>query len=160
MHIRFKSGTTKTIDVSKPKPSWELRQTAPEVINMIDSLLERHTDAWVAQLLNKRGFNSGISQPLHAKMVGRLRRDYNLKSFYERLKEKGLLTDEEITKLLCVTPSSIKRWRQMGIIKEVACTDRPDFLYEITDELPVKGKWKNRRHSTNLKVTTNSAKEV
>ena len=59
IHIRFKGGTSKTIEIAKPKPAWEIRQTSSEVINMIDSLLEEHTDAEVAQIINERGFNSG-----------------------------------------------------------------------------------------------------
>ena len=161
IHIRFKGGTSKIINISKPKPAWEQRQTTPEVINMIDKLLDQYTDVEIAQKLNERGLNSGMAQFFHAKMVWRLRNDYHLKSLYERLRKKGLLNSGEIAKLLNVKPSLIKLWRQKGIIKGVPYTDRPDFLYEEPgDNYPIKGKWKCRCLSTNSKVITDSTKEV
>jgi len=52
LHIRFKGGATKTIYVPKPKPCNESRQTDPEVVKIIDRLLDNYIDREVAAQLN------------------------------------------------------------------------------------------------------------
>jgi hypothetical protein len=161
VHMRFKGGTSKTIELPKPKNSWELRQTESKIIHIIDQLLDQYTDAQIAQKLNEQGLHSGMVQDFHSKMVGRLRRDHHLKSRYHRLREKGLLNEKEIATLLNVMPSCIKRWRRLGIIKGVPYNDRNDCLYERPgDNAPVRGKWKHRQKTVDLKLVTNETMEV
>lgn len=161
IHIRFKGGTTKTIDISKPQVCWELKKATSEVIEVIDKLLENHTDGEIAKKLNEQCLISGWGKAFTPKIILRLKRNYNLKSFYERLRSRGLLNAEEMGKILDIKPSVVKSWRQKGILTGVPYTDRPDFLYEnIGDKLPVKGTRKCQRISGKLKVITNNAMEV
>ena len=47
-------------------------------------------------------------------MVRRLRIDYALRSRYDRLRERGLITTDELAERLNVCTDTIKRWRRAG----------------------------------------------
>ena len=79
MQIRFKGGATRTLVLPLPLSAWQERTTSPDVIRQIDRLLDTHTDADIAAELNRRGCRSGMKLELTAKIVGKLRRDYQLK---------------------------------------------------------------------------------
>ena len=49
-------------------------------------------------------------------MVQRLRRDYQIKTRYDRLREEGLLTLDETAALLGVSSRTIKIWCQRGLL--------------------------------------------
>src|SRR5207248_1496538 len=77
-HIRFKGGATQTINVPLPPPFAQSRFTAPETLAAIDRLLDKYTDAQVAEQLNQQGyrtFEGLLFQSLH---VSQLRRDHGL----------------------------------------------------------------------------------
>jgi transcriptional regulator with XRE-family HTH domain len=80
-------------------------------------------------------------------MIGRLRHDYQLKSRFERLRAKGLLTRDEMAKALGVTFSTVKAWRNKGWLRAVAYNDKNDYLYEPPGrDAPKKFKWKKGRY--------------
>jgi Recombinase zinc beta ribbon domain len=58
--VRFRGGSTQTITV----PISHGRCSAPELIALIDQLLEDHTDAEVAEQLNQRGWRTGRREAL------------------------------------------------------------------------------------------------
>ena len=82
------------------------------------------------EVLNQRGALSGWGQRFNSRIVARLRRDYQLKSRYERLREKGLLTLEEMSARLDIGPSCVITWRNHGILRGYPVNDRDDWLYE------------------------------
>jgi hypothetical protein len=43
LHLRFKGGAHRTVQLPLPLRSWEQRQTSPEVVAEIDRLLDEHT---------------------------------------------------------------------------------------------------------------------
>jgi transcriptional regulator with XRE-family HTH domain len=63
-------------------------------------------------------------------MINRLRRDYRLKSRFQRLREAGLLTQKEIAKQLGISKSTVHDWRRSGLIKAIAYNDKSEYLFE------------------------------
>ena len=59
-----------------PKTAWELRQTAPHVVEAIDQLLDHHTHAEIAAILNARGHTSGEGRPFHPLIVREVPRTF------------------------------------------------------------------------------------
>ena len=69
----------------------------------------------------------------------RLRRDYGLKKRYDRLRDAGMLTLEEMAILLDVNVQTVKIWRRHGLLKADAYNDKNECLYEHPgDDPPVK----------------------
>ncbi len=130
MQIRFKGGATREFELPRPLTSWQLWQTTPKAIEQIDRLLASHTDGETAEELNRRGFHSGKGLPFDARIVARLRRDYCLKSRYNRLRELGKLTQAEIAERLGVSTATIRAWRRRGRIIGHAYNDKNECLYD------------------------------
>jgi DNA invertase Pin-like site-specific DNA recombinase len=137
--IRLNGGTTHTLHLELPKPSWELHQTPAAVVKLVDQLLEDHADAEVARQLNGLGMQSGWGHEFNQSIVRRIREQYHLQSQYERLRARGLLTMQEIGERLDVQPDTIKRWRRAGLLRAHRYTGRGECLFEIPDATsPVK----------------------
>lgn len=128
--VRFKGGATRELRLSLPKPSWQLRQTPTAVVAEIDRLLEGHTDHETAELLNASGMRSGEGLPFRRLMVRRIRIDYGLKTQYERLRARGLLSATEIARYLKVCTATIADWRRAGLLKAFQYNDNGQYLYE------------------------------
>lgn len=92
MHVRFKGGATRSLNLPAPVQTWDLNRTKKEIVSQIDELLGQYTDAEIADILNKEGKRSGMGLSFGPITVGTIRRKYGLKSRYERLREQGLLT--------------------------------------------------------------------
>jgi hypothetical protein len=107
VHIRFKGGTTETLELPAPRPHWETWKTPPEGVAEIDRLLDSYTDRQVAEKLNEQGLRSGKGNMFHSKMIADIRKAYDLKSRYFRLCEFGLLTVKEMATKLKVSSNTI-----------------------------------------------------
>jgi hypothetical protein len=130
VHVRFHGGASKTLELPRPLIAWELRTTPAEVVAEIDRLTDHYTDKRIVQILNQRGALSGCGQRFNSRIVARLRREYQLKPRYDRLREKGLLTLQEMSDRLEVTPKCVIHWRNHGLLRAYPFNDRDDWLYE------------------------------
>ena len=160
--VCFRGGVTRELALPLAQPSWQVRQTPAEVVAEIDALLDNHTEGQIARILNARGHVSGEGRPFHAIMVKRLRRDYELKTRHDRLREAGMLTLGEIADLLGVATSTVKIWRARGLLRAHAFNDKNAFLYEHPgDDPPVKhpGRRLSKRRRF-PEVVPNPTKEV
>lgn len=82
VHVRFRGGLTRTLDVDLPLP-WKHAHTTPqEVLEAIRTCGEEKTSAKVARILNEKGFKTGMNQPFNKGKVQRLRRIHHLTSRY------------------------------------------------------------------------------
>jgi hypothetical protein len=136
LQLRFKGGAQRTLKLPLPLRSWELRQTSPEVVREIDRLLDEHTYPEIAEILQQRGFLSGEHVPFNARIVARIQRSYGLKSRYDRLREAGLLTAEEMSRLLGLSRSRVNIWRRHGLLRAHAYNDKSDYLYDPLGDNP------------------------
>ena len=130
VHVRFRGGATRTLTLPRPAPAWALRQTSPEVVAEIDRLLDAHTDVPIARILTEHGFRSGMGKTVTPTMVARVRDHYHLKSRYDRLRERGLLTLVEVAGALGISTATAKQWRLAGLLPACAYNDKPQCLYE------------------------------
>ena len=124
MHVRFKAGTSRTLVLPRPKFPWETWTTDPEVVKQIDCLLDHHTNNQVASILNGEGYNSGQRKKFDGYRISRLIRAYGLKIRYERLRQSGLLTREELAAIQGVNRATISKWREKGRIKGHLADDK------------------------------------
>ena len=63
-------------------------------------------------------------------MIGRIQKDYGLKSRYDRLREAGMLTCSELAQLLGISPQTVCRWRNQGRLRSHAYNDKGGCLFE------------------------------
>ena len=155
--IRFNGGATHTLTLPLPKSAWALRQTSSEVVSEIDRLLDHHTDAETATLLNDRGMTSGAGKRFTRLRVRNVRITYDLKDRFSRLRARGLLTLDEIAARLNVCSHTIKVWRRAGLLRAHRYDDRGEYLFEPPGpDAPIKHKWKMRTKSKVSTPTSNT----
>jgi DNA invertase Pin-like site-specific DNA recombinase len=128
--VRFNGGATRTLHLSPPKTAWQLRKSAPAVVAEVDRLLDNHTEAEIAELLNRKGLTSGMGKRFHRLIVRRIRSVYSLKTRYTRLRARGLLSISETAKLLHVCQTTIKLWRRAGLLTAHRYDDKDQYLFE------------------------------
>ncbi|RZB31442.1 MAG: hypothetical protein AEth_00680 [Candidatus Argoarchaeum ethanivorans] len=129
-NVRFKGGAQKNLTIPLPPKGWQHALTEPKVVELVDELLNNYKYAEIATILNKGGHKSGSGLPFDRKLVGAIRRNYDLKTRYARLRKSGNLTINEITKLLGVDKRKIWELRDKGALKAYQYNDRNECLYE------------------------------
>ena len=142
--VRLRGGATRQIVIEREAPAWQRYKTPPEVVTQIDELLDHHTDAEIATILNERGCRTGYGAPFRPLRVQAIRSDYELKSRYDRLRARGLLTVDETATTLAVSTTTIKKWRAIGLLSGYAYNDRRCYLYELPDDPPTKQQGRKR----------------
>jgi DNA invertase Pin-like site-specific DNA recombinase len=130
MHIRFRGGEVTSFTIPIPPPAWKARQTEPEVLALLDRLLDDHTDAEVADALNAAGHRSGEGKAFTGRIVLGLRRGNDLASHSERLRSRGLLTPGQIAERLGVHTSTITAGRRAGLLVSHKANDKNERLFE------------------------------
>jgi DNA invertase Pin-like site-specific DNA recombinase len=127
VHIRFPGGATRTLELPLPLRA---NVTQRAVISEIDRLLDQDSYQAIAGILNSQGFVSGGGKLFCGRMIARLTNEYGLKSRFERLREKGMLTLDEIAQRLGVSTKSVKIWRAAGLLHAHLSNDKNEYLYE------------------------------
>ena len=144
LQIRFKGGAHKTLNLPLPLQSWQKWVTPSAVVNEIDRLLNNHTVLQIAALLNEQGTESGTGKRFHPQLVTRLVRSYGLKPRYDRLREAGLLTLQEMADALHISPTHVKIWNRHGLIRGHAYNGKNECLFEPPgDDAPRKAQGTN-----------------
>jgi len=134
--VRFRGGATRQFELPIPPTAWEMRQTSKQIVAEIDTLLDDHNEAEIANILNDRGRVSGEGKRFHARIVGRIRRDYKIRTRYDRLRDAGMLAVDEMADLLGVSTATVKVWRRHGLLRAHAYTNKNEYLYEHPGENP------------------------
>lgn len=126
-HIRFRGGRTETLTAENPKSASEQIKTPPEIVEVVDRLLDYYTCAEIAKKLNNDGYRPGFSakkarfnDTFTAKKVNYLVHRYNLRMRYERLRDKGYLNAKEMAERLNIHQHTVVSWAKAGILKK-AC---------------------------------------
>ena len=79
-HARLAGGQARALTLPVPEPAWKIRQAKPATIAEIDKLLDHHTTAEIAAILQSRGLANGEERPYSLTMVHRVIRTYHLRS--------------------------------------------------------------------------------
>jgi DNA invertase Pin-like site-specific DNA recombinase len=138
IHVRFKGGQTTSLTVPAPLAAPDLRRTPAPVIAVVDTLLDQHTDARVANTLNQAGALSGTGQPFTAGMIRHIRQAHHLASREDRLRAKGLAGIGQTASTLGVSRSTIKEWAAQGRLDSEIFNDKGERLYLIPATAPFK----------------------
>ena len=133
-HIRFKGGATRTLEMAAPQTAWEKYRTAPQVVQLIDRLMDEHTDARIAAILNERGCRTGKERLFSSHAVARVRACYNLRSRRCRLRDRGLVTATEVAEILGITHLGVAHWRRQGMLHGEPMNDKNECLYHPPTE--------------------------
>ena len=140
VQVRFKGGATTTLSVIPSPGAPECRKTKPAVIQEIDRLLDDYTEEEIAPILNAKGFRSGTGQPFRRSLVFRLRRTYKLVNRFTRLRNAGMLTLQEMAQRLNLCSTTVRDWRDRGLLRAKRYNDRGECLYELPGpDIPRKG---------------------
>jgi DNA invertase Pin-like site-specific DNA recombinase/DNA-binding transcriptional regulator YiaG len=129
-HVRFRGGQITSLTLPIPPKAWQLRETHPDTLTMLDRLLDEHTDAQTAAALNAAGHRSGEGRPFTGRIVLDLRRAHHMPSHLQRLRRRGLLTIDELADRLHVHKSTIKAWHRAGLLAAHQANDKNIRLFE------------------------------
>jgi DNA invertase Pin-like site-specific DNA recombinase len=151
MQVRFRGGRTTSLTIDKPKAMALVRKTRPEVVRLVDELLNTCSDREAAQWLNEQGNRNWRGDVFTQKKVAVIRRAYHLKSRYDRLRAQGMLTAPELAQQLGVCTTTIYQLGQKGLLHEHQYGNRDRCLYEPIDSTKfTKSKSSRKPHSANL----------
>lgn len=139
-HVRFRGGGgARTLVLPKPIPSAQAIKTPPEVVSLVDQLLDHYTEAEIAVELDRRGYRSGTGKKLTPLRIDFIRRRYKLKKREDRLREAGMLTQNEIAEILGISTQTVVRWQKNGLLRGQVYNGRKEYLYEpVGENRPVK----------------------
>ncbi|EDQ6179041.1 recombinase family protein [Salmonella enterica subsp. enterica] len=146
IHVRFKGGRLKTIDAINPKSQAQKIKTPRAVIEQIDRLLDTYLYEEIAGILNQQGYRPGSAVcqgkddfGFTALRVAYLANRYKLRSRYDRLRGRGMLTKTEIARRLNIHEQTVVRWVEHGLIKSYPY-NKQCSLYELPapEQLPSK----------------------
>jgi hypothetical protein len=124
-HIRFKGGATQTITV----PVSRGRCSSPELIALVDELLETYTDSEVAEHLNERGWRTYEGKPFTAARVLSLRRYRRLKDHGTRLAERGWLSASDAASAYGVCRETLMAWGRAGLLPMARINDQGTAMF-------------------------------
>ena len=142
IHVRFTGGKSETLTVLNPKSSAQQVTTSRDVVELVDKLLDDHIYLEIADLLNEQGYHPGGSARPgrgHARFtalrVAYIVHSYGLRSRYDRLRDRGLLTMKEAAARLGVHVATLLRWAKLGIVTRHAYNAHA-YLYEVPEQNP------------------------
>jgi Recombinase/Recombinase zinc beta ribbon domain len=130
IHVRFRGGATNSFTIPVPLSYWQMRKTSPEVLREVDSLLNDHTYQEIAKIFNDRGWQTRVGNSYKPVRIMRIQERYGLKSRYDRLREAGYLTVEEIAQALGIAAKTVQERRKRWLLRSVRLNDRPEYLYK------------------------------
>ncbi|MHC2419687.1 DNA-binding XRE family transcriptional regulator [Sinorhizobium meliloti] len=130
MHIRWRGGRTQSLAVARPRPMAVIRKTPEAVVALINELLETDNDQQIASRLNALGHRNWRGEAFTLKKVMLVRRAYGLKTRFERLRESGMLTGEEVARRFGVSATTVHQLGRDGVLKRHRYATNHRYLYE------------------------------
>lgn len=130
LHVRFRGGATQTLSIPAARPIWQTRVTPPNVVQLIDTLLNQYTDEQVAAILNQQGLHTTKGEGFRRQSIAKVRHGHHLKSHFDRLREAGMLTVGELAVELTISACTVKKWRRMGLLQGHLANDKGVYLFE------------------------------
>jgi DNA-binding XRE family transcriptional regulator len=112
--VRFRGGATKELSLPIPKNAFEECKTSAQVVDDIDKMLDTHSDHEIAEYFNALGIKTGKGHPFNRNRIDRIRQLYNLRNRFDRLRENGWLTRQELAEKLGVSGQTIQHWASQG----------------------------------------------
>jgi hypothetical protein len=130
-------GATRTLVLDKPLPIAQIRKFKPELVAEVDRLLDRHCDREIAEIFNGRGLRTWDGQMFNLKKIDFIRGAYNLPSRRQRLRDRGMLTTEEVADRFDIAQTTVHQWGRQGLISKVYSDNRNRGLWDIPPDLAI-----------------------
>ena len=127
--VRFRGGATHTLRLPLPIPAPELRKTHATVVADIDRLIDDHTDLEIADILNTRGLRPGVADRFTSLIIYHIRHNYGFENRFSRLRQRGMLTLQEIATVLDLNPATVKDRAARGQLVSYVYNDKGQRLY-------------------------------
>ena len=161
VHVRFRGGKTHSFTLPRPLPMSRIRKTPDEVVQILDRLLDTCTDREAAARLNQLGHCNWQGQTFTVKKVSLVRRTYGLRSRYQRLRARGLLTAQELAEQLNVSTTTVHTWGRQGLLERELYGNTKRCLYAPpSGMIPAKGHGGRRPKPPTLINVPSSAQET
>lgn len=142
VHIRFKGGKIQTLTIMSPKTSAQQVKTQPGIVELVDRFLDKHIYSEIAELLNQQGYSPGGSARrgrrdtrFTALKVAYLVHHYGLRSRYDRLRDRGMLTKREAAARLNIHETTLAKWAENGLVARHSYNAHY-YLYEVPETNP------------------------
>lgn len=137
MHIRWKGGTTTSLERPLPLRAADAVRTPPVIVEQIRALAPKQTNDQIANTLNGQGLQSGTGKSFTGPIVRTIRYVYGIPSLAQHLCRAGWLTSKEIAARLGIHSRTAIRFAREGLLPTVRVDDRGTILFSLpTDSLP------------------------
>ncbi len=123
-----------TLPSRSPREAWQARQTHPDTLAALDRLLDEHTDAEAADLLNAAGHRSGDRQAVHR--PDRARPTRQQQPAQPRRPAPRARTAQHRPRSpndSACTPPPSRAWHRAGLLTSHQANDKNERLYEPPD---------------------------
>ena len=137
VHVRLSGGATRTLVLDKPLPIAQIRKFKPELVAEVDRLLDRHCDREIADIFNERGLRTWNGKMFNLKKIDFIRGAYNLASRRQRLRDRGMLTTEEVAERFDIAQTTVHQWGRQGLISKIYSDNRNRGLWDIPPDLAI-----------------------
>ena len=149
-HRRHRARTGDTITVARPAPggqdhtltlptartSLATTQTPPHVVAAVDDLLDHHTHAEIADILNNRGLTSGKGRPSTDSSSPASSATTSYPAANNACATPACSPSTEMAAALGVSTGTIKTWRDAGLVTGHRYNDHGQMLYHPPDPNP------------------------
>jgi DNA invertase Pin-like site-specific DNA recombinase len=161
--IRWQTEACTVLEVPRPKRSYEVRRTDPDVVARVRVLAPEHTDSQIATLLDQEGFRSGTGRRFTQNIVKQLRYTYSIMSGCPEgpsacaggYRADGRCSSKTAAELLNVNVSTIADWCHSGTMDGIQSTPHGPWWIKLTPEIitglrkPTRRSWSRQSVSTN-----------
>ncbi|MFZ1107572.1 MAG: recombinase family protein [Rhodomicrobium sp.] len=129
--VRLQGGATRTLQLDRPLPIAQIRKFKPELVAEVDRLLDKHCDREISDFFNQQGLRTWEGEPFNLKKIAHIRNAYNLPSRRQRLRDRGMLTTEEVAKRFGVSQTAVHQWGRQGLITKCYSDNLHRGLWEL-----------------------------
>lgn len=143
--VLFRGGARRILNIALPLNAWQRRSTNPQVVRLIDELLAEHTDTEVAEILRAQNLVTRAENPFAGINIAWIRKRYGLKSFKQRLKERGMLPMDELCRCFDISRDIARRWQRLGILSGQVCNEKGEQMFTVPEQESLPATWHERR---------------
>ncbi len=137
VNVQLSGGATHTLTLERPLPIAQIRKCKPDLVAEVDRLLDRHCDREIADILNERGQQTWEGKPFNLKKVAFIRTAYSLPSRHQRLRDRGMLTTQEVAEHFAIAKTTVQQWGRQGLITKVYSDNLSRGLWNIPPDLEI-----------------------
>ena len=144
-HVRLSGGAPRTLVVERPLPIAQIRKFKPELVALVNQLLDQHCDREIADILNRDGWRTWEGKPFNLKKVAWIRAAYKLSSRYDRLRRHGMLTTMEVAMMFGISKTAVHEWGRQGLITKCYNDNMNRGLWRLPQHHTIIKGWGGRR---------------